>query len=329
MKKHIINILKCICFAVLLVSLLLFSSFVVMPKDNSSTAGMHYLSAMGFLAEPENSMDVLFLGDSLVYAGISPVHMWKKYGFTSYDCAIPSEKFIYAKDFCEQFLEKQSPKLVFLETDVIFRDLKPEDLCAHLAESALSVFNYHDRWKHLSARDLDFNIDYTHIEPYRGYRPSTKIYAAKSNDYIKSTLETRSIKKTNLKYIEQVKQMCEEKGAELIIFSMPCQKNWNMKIHNGMQKKADELGLKYLDLNLVDSDLDANPVDCTLGMDWQTDTRDGGEHLNSNGAAKVSDYLGKYITNYGVELGNRSGDNYATWEEAYGKLVSDIESKTV
>lgn len=320
MKKHIINILKCFCFSVLFLSLLLFSSFVVRPKDNSGTAGMHYLSAMGFLAEPENSMDVLFLGDSLVYAGISPVQMWKKYGFTSYDCAIPSEKFIYAKDFCEQFLERQSPKLVFLETDVIFRDLTPEDLGAHLAESAFSVFSYHDRWKHLKARDFDFSIEYTRIEPYRGYRPSTKICPAKSNDYIKPTNDIRAIKKANLKYLEQVKQMCEEKGAKLIIFSMPCQKNWSMKIHNGMQKKADELGLEYLDLNLVGS---------ALEMDWQADSRDGGEHLNSYGAVKVSDYLGKYISGYGVELGDRSGDSYASWEESYIKLENDILNKTV
>jgi len=320
MKKHIVNILKCLCFTVLFISLLLFSSFVVMPKDNSSSAGMHYLSAMGYLAEPENSMDVLFLGDSLVYSGISPVHMWEKYGFTSYDCAIPSEKFIYAKDFCTQFLEKQSPKIVFLETDVIFRDLKPEDLGAHLAESAFSVFSYHDRWKHLTKRDLDFSIDYTRIEPYRGYRPSTKIKPAKSNSYIKDTKDCRSITSSNLRYLKSVKKMCDEKGAKLIIFSMPCQKNWNMKIHNGMQKAAEELGLEYVDMNLVKD----GPK-----IDWSQDSRDGGEHLNHYGAAKVSDYLGRYIADSGLISSDRTGDGYETWVEAYAKIDNEITQKLV
>ena len=79
MKKNIINITKCVSFLLVLLCLLYGSSLLVMPKDNSESAGIHYVTAMGYLAEPENSMDVLFLGDSLVYSGISPVYIWNEY----------------------------------------------------------------------------------------------------------------------------------------------------------------------------------------------------------------------------------------------------------
>lgn len=47
------------------------------------------------------------------------------------------------------------------------------------------------------------------------------------------------------------------------------------------------LGIPFLDM-LYDYD---------LRIDWSTDTIDSGMHLNHNGARKVSDFLGSYLTN--------------------------------
>ena len=168
MKTNIKNITKCVCFFLTVVCVLYGASLLVMPKDNSESAGIHYVTAMGYLAEPENSMDVLFLGDSLVYSGISPVYIWNAYGITSYDCSIPSEKFSFANEFCKTFLEKQSPKVVFLETGVLFRDLQEEDVATFHAQQVLSVFTYHNRWKSLTKRDLNPKIDYSYNKPNIG-----------------------------------------------------------------------------------------------------------------------------------------------------------------
>ena len=285
MKKNIINITKCVSFLLVLLFLLYGSSLLVMPKDNSGDAGIHYLSAMGYLAEPEDSMDILFLGDSLIYSGVSPLYMWNKYGITSYDCSIPSQKFVFANKFCKTFLEKQSPKIVFIETDTIFRNLSPEDLATFYAEQIFSVFSYHNRWKSLNKRDLNPKIEYTRIEPFRGYRLSTKV-----------------------------------NGAKLVILSMPCQKNWNYKIHNGAEEAAKKLGIDYLDLNLVKDG---------LNMDWAKDTRDKGEHLNNYGAEKVSDYLGKYITSLGLTADKRNMAGFESWNESHQKLQNEIDAELI
>lgn len=316
MKKNIKNIAKCVSFFLVLLCLLYGSSLLVMPKDNSSEAGMHYLSAMGYLAEPENSMDVLFLGDSLIYSGVSPLYIWNKYGITSYDCSIPSEKFVFANKFCETFLEKQSPKIVFIETDTIFRNLSPEDMATFYAEQVFSVFSYHNRWKSLNKRDLNPEIEYTRIEPFRGYRLSALIKGAKSSDYYKETTDITHVSKTNYKYLEHLKEMCDEKGAKLVILSMPCQKNWNYKIHNGADEAAKKLGIDYLDLNLVKDG---------LNMNWAEDTRDKGEHLNNYGAEKVSDYLGRYVISLGLATDRRGMEGYESWDESYLKLQNEIE----
>lgn len=320
MKKNIINITKCVSFLLVLLCLLYGSSLLVMPKDNSGDAGIHYLSAMGYLAEPEDSMDVLFLGDSLIYSGVSPLYLWNKYGITSYDCSIPSEKFVFANKFCKTFLEKQSPKIVFIETDTIFRNLSPEDLATFYAEQVFSVFSYHNRWKSLNKRDLDPTIEYTRIEPFRGYRMSALIKGAKSNDYYKETNDITRVSKINFKYLESLKQMCDEKGAKLVILSMPCQKNWNYKIHNGADEAAKKLGIEYLDLNLVKDG---------LGMDWTKDTRDKGEHLNNYGAEKVTDYLGRYITSLGLAADKRDMAGFESWNESYLKLQNEIDADII
>ncbi len=320
MKKNIINITKCVSFLLVLLFLLYGSSLLVMPKDNSGDAGIHYLSAMGYLAEPEDSMDILFLGDSLIYSGVSPLYMWNKYGITSYDCSIPSQKFVFANKFCKTFLEKQSPKIVFIETDTIFRNLSPEDLATFYAEQIFSVFSYHNRWKSLNKRDLNPTIEYTRIEPFRGYRMSTKVNGAKSNDYYKETTDITHVSKTNFRYLENLKEMCDEKGAKLVILSMPCQKNWNYKIHNGAEEAAKKLGIDYLDLNLVKDG---------LNMDWAKDTRDKGEHLNNYGAEKVSDYLGKYITSLGLTSDKRGTAGFESWNESHQKLQNEIDAELI
>ena len=70
--------------------------------------------------------------------------------------------------------------------------------------------------------------------------------------------------------------------------------------------------LEYYDLNELDM------------IDWSKETRDGGEHLNYNGAKKVSNYLGEYIKNTGLVEDHRGDKKYASWQEAYDKSADKL-----
>ena len=61
MRKHI---LSSVAFLLILAVLLAAASYVVLPKNNTKEAGMLTPQANGFLGEPENTIDVLFLGNS-------------------------------------------------------------------------------------------------------------------------------------------------------------------------------------------------------------------------------------------------------------------------
>ena len=56
-------------------------------------------------------------------------------------------------------------------------------------------------------------------------------------------------------------------------------------------------------------------------MDWNTDTRDGGRHLNCEGAEKVSAYLGKYISEKYSFKDKRKSEKYADWNNDYMNYV--------
>lgn len=71
-----------------------------------------------------------------------------------------------------------------------------------------------------------------------------------------------------------------------------------------MSDYAAKKKLPFLDMNLLEKE---------LNMDWDRDSRDEGDHLNTYGAEKVSRYLGDYLkANYGL-TDHRKGEGAKRW----------------
>ena len=83
MNKNIV--LKVLSFVIIGLIILNVLGKVFIPKwitvkDNRIT----YI-VKGFYEEPKNSLDVIFMGNSDVYRGISPITLWDEYGIASYN----------------------------------------------------------------------------------------------------------------------------------------------------------------------------------------------------------------------------------------------------
>jgi len=74
------RIVRIFLFFLIFFTLVWYGSRIVEPKDNLGQFGMKDVSANGILSERKDSIDVLFLGDSLVYSSISPMAMYEKEG---------------------------------------------------------------------------------------------------------------------------------------------------------------------------------------------------------------------------------------------------------
>lgn len=316
MKPIVKHTLSIAAFILGLAILLLVASQIFVPKNNDS---IHDASAGGILAEPKDSIDVLFLGDSESYCAISPLMIWDESGITSYVCGTSAQKLFYTEEFLYTAFESQSPKLVVLETNAIFRDYPYSSMITNKADRLFPVFRYHDRWKKLSLKDFRLNAKYTCVENNKGYKFYDIVKPADYESYnnMSPSDETVKVPSKNKGYLDSIITYCKENGAEFLFLSTPSIVNWNSKRHNTVQELADKYDVGYLDLNLCEE----------ITINWKTDTRDKGDHLNYWGAVKVSNYLGKYLTETGRFEDRRDDANYDAWNSAYDTFVETVNCK--
>lgn len=311
------RIAGCLAFIAGLAMLLLAASRIVAPKDNTGQAGMEQPRANGILAEPANTIDVLVIGDSESYTMFSPLQLWKQTGIPAYTCGTDSQKLTYTLTMLERALKKQKPKLVILETLAIYREIPRGDVVISELSRRFPVFQYHNRWKVLSAQDFTMKISATSKEAYKGHVINKNIELSETKEYMQPTEVVAGIAEINRTYVRKIQKMCQRSGAKLLLVSCPSPVNWNYPFHNGIQALADELGCEYIDLNLQNE---------KLKMDWTQDSYDKGDHLNHFGAVKVTEYLGAYLQKTGLFQDRRQDDAFQEWNQKLAEYEAALQN---
>lgn len=315
MKKQAKTAVRIICFALVLLVLLFGASLLFEPKSNTKDAGMLDSTANGILSEPKNTIDVLIIGDSEAYSAFIPLKIWKDRGFTPYVCATSAQILCYSYEFLEKTFQNQRPKVVMLETNAIYRSFTYSDVLTQKLSEKLSVFRYHNRWKTLSFRDWSFGVDLSNTEINKGYIYSNGISPANTKGYMRPTKMKERFPDKNRSYVEKIKKLCDRNGAKLVLVSTPSVKNWDMRKHNAIDEFSNQLGCDYIDMNMLRKEI------C---IDWGTDTRDKGDHMNFDGALKVSSFLGDYLEKLGVFKDKRNDKDYAQWNDAVKTFTESI-----
>ncbi len=306
MKKIISSVL----FLLGLLLLLVLTSRFFQPKNNTEAYGMEDQRANGILAEPEQTIDVLFIGDSVSYCSVIPVQIWRDHGITSYMCGTSLQQLYYTKEFLYKTFETQSPKVVMLEGIPVFNNFMYKENVGNAVERMLPVFRYHDRWKEVvnwPEWQSGFEVEYSNLEVTKGYYYSSAIEVVDAAGHMTETDEVAGILDDNKRTLLDIIELCEKNGAELILYSAPNALTWNPAIHNALVALADELELTYFDMNYMTEE---------VPIDWRMDTFDGGDHVNYYGAQKVTAYLGKYLSEMNRFTDKRGDERYKTWDDA-------------
>ena len=310
------RILKDGLFLLLLALMLNILGPVFLPKDNTPEAGRLETDPTALLSQPENSIDLLFLGDSEAYSGFVPLELWKNQGIASFVCASVDQKPYETVWFLETALTKQTPKAVVLETNVLYRVYARRDLLEPYAQRLFPVLRHHDRWKNLSLRDLE-PPQYTGAYPDRGYHLLTAADPLEDlTGYMAPMNEWEPLSRANMASFRKIYDLCAEMGIQLILYSVPSPMNWTVRRHNTMEDLARDFGITYLDGNLLD-----------LGIDWTTDTYDRGDHLNYWGAQKNTLWLGTWLTQNCPLPDHREDSAYESWTEDLETLPQRIQEK--
>lgn len=301
-KKIGKNLLFCVILIILFAEVSKILENASMKNDNLVQS--RNKSIFRILREPEHTIDVIALGDSLSYSSISPMELWDRYGITSYVCAQSGQKIQETYHMLETALETQSPKLVILETNAMFRGnpglASMKESIEEWGNHYIPIFRNHDIWK-------SFIIDKQYPEEnYKGFAFRCAVQPYEKGEYMQKTEQKEKLPDVVITYMEKIEKLCRDNGAELLLLGTPSPVNYSYQRHNSIQEYADEKSLAYLDLNLKLEE---------VGIDWKTDALDKGDHLNLSGAQKVTRYLGKYLKEQYELADHREEDFNIAWKK--------------
>lgn len=337
MKKKLIC---CIGMILITVLLLNFAQALLQPKYMTETLEGALIA--DYYAEREPSHDVLFIGDCEVYENFTPPTLWRDYGITSYIRGSAQQLTWQSYYLLEDTLRYETPKVVVFNVLALkygepqneaynrmtldgmkLSPVKLRAIQASMTEEETFVsylfplLRYHSRWKDLKAEDFEYLFD-RDVVSHNGYLMQTGVKAGFS-EIEPSPLIDYTLPKTSMAYLEKMRALCAENGIELILIKAPTN-NWKYYWYDEWDKQVSDYaaqnGLSYY--NFI-------PMTEEIGIDWNTDTYDGGVHLNVHGAEKLTAYFGEILTQaHGLGNGEQDGDLSAVWNQ---KLARYLEQK--
>ena len=316
MKHSFKKAIRAVGFLCILIGVTVGSSYLLMPKGNDAEDGINNPVAHGFLSEPENTIDITVIGNSDAYSGFSPMVLWETFGYTSYVSGEGKQSPAQSYAMLKKVLERHHPRLAVLETDNFFSRSKVVESAARIINAGLgspfSVFQYHDRWKTVKAKELFKKPNYLAHCAFKGQWVSTEVKPYNGGEYMVKTARERKIPKAGKNAVDAFLDLCRKEQVEVLFVAMPSASSWSYKKHNAVKRFADDRGIPFLDLNL-DRD--------RFRFDWTTDTRDGGNHLNNQGAAKATRFIGNYIADHYAISDHRAEEAYQQWDADYREFL--------
>ncbi len=313
MSKKSIATRSIIFLLILTFALKIFSSLSIAMGYNANP--LFNYSGYSIFQEPDNSVDVLAIGDSNVYSGIFPLIWWEQDGFTGYTWGQASQRIPETYEYLKQIYKHQKPSIVLIDGNNLFRDKTDIANLDSITKAKLATFfpviSFH---KNLNPHKIK-NIWGNRYSVMKGYyyRKSThKVHKKKHR--MKFTRKTWKINDISASTFEKCIHYCKRQGSIPVLISVPNYNGWNYRKHNALQQIADKNKINFIDLNL----------ELKKNINWKKDTVDGDDHLNIKGAQKTTAYLGEYLKNeYG--LPDRRGDQkYKQWDNdvlEYHKLL--------
>lgn len=344
MNNRLVSILKLISF--LVIFSLLFSYFNrIFPRkwvgENSGNARTN-----AFYILPKDSIDVLFIGASSFLNGISPLTVWENYGFTSYNRAFAGLAPIVAYYYLIESLNYQTPKVVVLDVNSIYREydysekegrlresidplkISPEKIqlvreivSASNDQSIISYifpfFRYHSRWNELKKVDFSYKKKIAH-SPLKGFLPTYKVdILAFPINFMNQDLKAENVAPISLSIFKRLINICHEKNIEIVFVTMP-RTDWTYSKHLGIEQFANESNAFYIDYSLREN------ID-RIKFDSSSDFLNP-LHVNANGALKVSKDLGDILQKRYQLVDNRKMQTYSKWNLDTQKLKDAMDA---
>ncbi len=356
-RSSVKGVVKVIVFLAALVAVgMLLSGLLQQKWGYSDNAAQQIVE--GYYEEPDDSIDVLFLGASTIRNGISALEMWADHGFTAYSRASSIQSPVVSYYLLKETLKNQDLKAVVVDastlSNVVNETAKGEEKLHEVVDfmpwsiEKLELINdivntsdngsvfdfisplyrYHDRWESLSEQDFTSD-EWVNDYWYKGQYPSLTVKKySYPVDYMteEATIDTEYyIDETAEYYFDSMIRLCKSEGIEFVLIHTPAG-SWDLEKNKLLSDYADEHGVDYLDFSTLE-------LHTEIGFDPKTDYVDDGRHPNITGAQKISRYLAEYLSEKCELEDKRENEDYSNWWECYDQYASllkivDIREKS-
>lgn len=329
LKKHINRKLFLpivfLCFVFLTLFLL---QGLLMPKYVEEIHEGHLIEE--YYDEVKNH-DVIFIGDCEVFSNISPVTLWEDYGISSYIRGSAQQLTWHSYYLLKETLTYEKPKVVVFNVLALkynepqkeaynrltldgmkLSKVKIEAIKASMMEDEnfisylFPILRYHARWNELTSEDFKYLFENSKVS-HNGYLMRADVKPVTSLPKERK-LADYQFGENSYDYLDRMTKLCKDNGIELILIKSPSvYPYWYEEWDEQMVEYAKENDLTYINfLNVTEE----------MGIDYSTDTYDGGLHLNLSGAEKFANYFGKILSETYALPDHRDEPEYQRiWDE--------------
>lgn len=267
----------------------------------------------------EEEWDVVFFGTSQSYCTFDP-SIFDEYGLKTYNRGRQQQTMNYTYYYVKDALEVSDIDVVVLEIFGMFYDEGDERFeSSGIRESTLGDFRYspikieaikdcvpkelqveylfpldkyHSNWEQWNFNSVAelyksvFNPYYTESSDrgYMRWSGSEWFWYPDVNEY---TNYYEEVYAENIRYLDMIRELCKEHDAKLVLVRgpLPCYDTVLGKTNTveswAMLNGVDMINYMYLSEEII--------------LNENTDSLDGGTHLNESGAGKVSRHLATYL----------------------------------
>ncbi len=301
------RIIRAVCSVLVVASTLFMLQRLLLPKYVSDVVEGRLIAE--YYAE-EKDHDVIFIGDCEVYENFSPKILWENYGINSYIRGSAQQLIWQSYYLLEDTLRYEIPKVVVFnvlamkynepqseaynrmslegmkwslsKVKAIQASMTDEE---HFLDYVFPILRYHSRWSSLKPEDVEYMFTDMKVS-HNGYYMRVDVKPAKDVPEGKM-LADYSFGDNAYLYLDKMTKLCRDNGIELVLVKAPSlYPYWYDEWEKQIEDYAKQNGLLYINfLELTDE----------TGLDYNSDTYDGGLHLNISGAEKITDYLGQVL----------------------------------
>lgn len=262
-----------------------------------------------YLAEPEDSIDVLYFGSSYAYCDFDPTEIQRHSGLTGYVLGGSEQTMSLTYWYLCQALETQSPQAVVIEptgvffekyqnytqTNIVYMPFSRYKLGAILtaAEPELrwgllfDLWFYHSRWQEITLSGAIEALSPAEPDPYKGFTPMEG-----TADQLLLTQYARPLTEEqyqeNLSWLLRSLALCRERDIPVVVLLNPTYSQCSPEQY---EQLCSDLAAQAPDVIFV------NWASCfaELGLDPTLHLYDAG-HLNREGAAVYAEGVARMLT---------------------------------